>query len=400
MKLRVVYFISTEISDEINGGILCYRNHIKRLSTDSEIELFVVVAAEPSREARSLAYLESHGIAGTFIPFPKSPSYSSFRRKIFYLAKALLNPRKVKKKIFSLFLQEYAPQPHIEQKLIDLIKLKNADIFLVDYFYSTVFCLKAIKTAPKAVLVTHNRECELRKQLKRSHTKSYFKMALVSLHIFCFWLLEKYSFRLMDKIISLSPPDVNKQKGIYITPYLDPKPEQWNPNLSHTIFFVGNISHLPNKEAVHYIIRNLAPALVSLVPDIRFKIIGASAAEVPFHHPSVDLLGKSNATEVERHFLNCQLFICPIKNTFGLKFKIAEALAYGTPFLASHESMLCVPHLKDLPSFSLHRHQQTARTIADIILDKEKTMRLAENIRVRHSEFINSQTNIWSRSLR
>lgn len=392
----------TDISNDINGGILCYRNHIKRLSTDTEIELFVVIAGDESQRAKSLSYLDSLGIAGKFIAFPNlpPPTFTSFSEKLFYFAKELLNAQKIKRRILRLLLREYAPQSHIEQTLMDIITSKNADIFLIDYFYSVVFCLKAIKAAPKAMLITHNRESEFRLQLKRSQTRSYFKLALVPLHLFCFWLLERYSFKLMDRIIALSPPDVPKRKGLYITPYLDKRPKQWKPNLSHIIFFVGGILHFPNKEAIHYIIRNLAPALVSLVPDVRFKIIGASSIDIPFQHPAVDLLGKSNANEVEQLFLNCQLSICPVKNTFGLKFKIAEALAYGTPFIASHESMLCVPYLKGRPSFSLVDHKQTARIIADVILDKEKTIQLAENISARHAEFVYSQNNIWSRSLR
>jgi len=225
-------------------------------------------------------------------------------------------------------------------------------------------------------------------------------MAMKIPNLVRFWLAERSIFRSMNKIIALSPPDVPKRKGMHITPYLDMKEQQWKPNSSRTIFFVGNIGHYPNKEAIEYIITKLAPLVTEIAPDIRFKIIGASPVDVAFDHPSVDLLGKSDATEVERLFLNCQLFICPVKNTFGLKFKIAEALSYGTPFLASPESMLCVPHLTDQPTISLEDPVLAAKTLVASILDETSTIKLATNISFKHRRFINSQNNIWSRSLR
>ncbi len=162
---------------------------------------------------------------------------------------------------------------------------------------------------------------------------------------------------------------------------------------------MGNIGHYPNAEAIEYIVTKLAPAVAEILPNVRFRIIGASADDVPFHHPSVDFLGKSNAEEVEREFLNCQLFICPVNNTFGMKFKVAEALSYGTPFLASPETMLSVPYLKDLPSISLNDPTQAAKAIEATIRDEDSTTLLAIKISLQHRAFINSQNNIWSRTL-
>jgi hypothetical protein len=370
--------------DETQDCIFQHRRY--RLSTDTEIELFVVIASQQDHETDSLFYLNSLGVSGKFVSWqdwnPTAPI---------------------------TFTHKFAPIPyegfacyqrHVDQAIVDALASHNADILLINYLYSAMICSNAIKKAPRAVLVNLNRETAFYWDFLKRVKKSWFKRFIKTMSLFRVWRAEQSIFRLMDKIIALSPPDVPKRKGMYITPYLDANLEQWKPNSSRTLFFVGNIGHHPNREAIEYIITKLAPAVSAIIPDVRFKIIGACADDVSFHHPSVDLLGKSDAAEVERQFLNCQLFICPVKNTFGLKFKMAEALSYGTPFMASPESMLCFPHLKDQPSIPLDDPQQAARNIAASILDESTTTNLATSINFQHRQFMDSQHNIWSRSLR
>lgn len=71
MKLKVVYFTFIDIGSTANGGTICCRNHLQRLSEDTGIELFAVVASYQSQEADALSYLKSLGVSGKFIPFKK-----------------------------------------------------------------------------------------------------------------------------------------------------------------------------------------------------------------------------------------------------------------------------------------------------------------------------------------
>lgn len=287
----------------------------------------------------------------------------------------------------------------IDLAVSNAVILQNADVLIVDYFYSAMFCINAIRRAPKTVLLTLNREAQLywetMKYLVQPQSRGLREVArLVRL-----WTHQQAVLRMVDKIIALSEADTPRKRGRVITPYLDAKPSRWKPNRSQTIFFVGNIGHYPNRMAIDYILSKLAPSLMEILPSARFKIIGAAPEDVSSHHESVELLGRSDAAEVERQFLNCQLFICPVKNTFGLKFKIAEALSYGTPFLASHESLLCVPYLQDLPAISLENARLAAEEIKRVIVDGADTLKLAEVISEKQNRFVESQKNIWSRSI-
>ncbi len=119
-----------------------------------------------------------------------------------------------------------------------------------------------------------------------------------------------------------------------------------------------------------------------------------------FTASSVDLLGTADAKELRHQFLHCQLFICPVRNTFGMKFKLAEALSYGTPFLASPETLQCVPHLSGIPTLPLDDAMQAAKNIAAVIANEKTTADLAQHINAQQLQFISTQTNIWSRTLK
>ncbi len=384
-----MYFTVTNISStELNGGAICCRNHIKRLSEDGGIDLFVVLSGNQEQEESSISYLDSIGVKGIFISFKKPEQNQKTKRSFF-------------QRFASFHWEEIAhDQTHVDSAVVEAISSHKADMLLIDYFYSALFCRKALRISPRNALITFNREVEFYLDWIKATTLKGAKPFSKAISTIRLWFNERSIYKRMNTVIALSPPDMPKHKGTYVTPYLDPRPVQWKPNSSQTIFFVGNIEHFPNRSAIEYIITKLAPAVTSVLPSARFKIIGALPKDLSFHHPSVDLLGRSSPEEVEQQFLNCQIFICPIKNTFGMKFKIAEALSYGTPFLASPESMLSIPHIRNQPVISLLNPEKAAKAIIDVISSKESTMELANKINFQHRKFIKAQFNIWSRSLK
>ncbi len=269
MKLKVLYFTNLRIDTDMNGGYICCRNHIKRLSEDSGIELFVMAAQHSMYEKDSLNYFLSNGISGKFI----AHNLKSDRSKLSLI-----------KKLIPVTWEEFAShQYHIDSAIIETMQEMGTDLLLIEYLHTTSICPLAIKKAPRVAVITLNRETEYYSDYLKSIRKGWFKRIVKTARM---WQLEQSVFRAMDKIIALSPPDVPKRKGAYITPYLDRNPEPWKPNASRTLLFVGNIVHYPNAKAIEYIVKQLAPAMAQIMPDVRFKIIGASKEDLTYHHPS------------------------------------------------------------------------------------------------------------------
>jgi glycosyltransferase involved in cell wall biosynthesis len=217
--------------------------------------------------------------------------------------------------------------------------------------------------------------------------------------------IERRIDRDVDQVITIGAPDLprhpTRRPPVCITPTLDFKADAWLYSGSRSAFFVGSMGHYPNRLAIEWIATRLAPAVAALGADIRFTVIGAAEAEVPetWRHPAVDYLGASDRAEVERQFRSADLFLCPVSNTFGMKFKMAEALAFGIPMLAAPESMLCVPYLPASPNLPLDDPASAAKAVCALVGNAEALQARSSLQRALQEQFVDTQQGIWSRTL-
>jgi glycosyltransferase involved in cell wall biosynthesis len=164
---------------------------------------------------------------------------------------------------------------------------------------------------------------------------------------------------------------------------------------------VGNIAHYPNREAIHFIATKLAPLLAITSPSIKIRVVGASPENVPaeWQHPQIEYLGFSDLQTVEELFKTCDAMISPIKNTFGLKFKMAEAVAYGTPMISSEEALQCLPFIKGALTFAFGDAQHAAAIVSHVIGNRDTLGRMSQEIILSSGTFIESQQNRWFEEL-
>jgi hypothetical protein len=114
----------------------------------------------------------------------------------------------------------------------------------------------------------------------------------------------------------------------------------------------------------------------------------------------VDYLGVSDQLALKGLFQSEAALIAPISNSFGAKFKVVEAIAYGTPLLAPESAMSGVSFLPWLPRIQLDRPRKAARAAQSLIDDAEAQWRLSAKMRDAAAEFIRTQEGIWGRQLR
>jgi glycosyltransferase involved in cell wall biosynthesis len=295
-------------------------------------------------------------------------------------------------------------QLHVAETANQAISRWNIDFLIVDYLPATLFWRGIERVPVPKSLVTVNREADLYADMLRLGLYGRDEVAARISH----WRLVQYERRIQkafDKVVAIGGPDVPshlpKSRTAVITSYLDESPTHWSYAANKTVFFVGNIGHYPNRLAIDYIVSELAPRVFVRDPDVKFAIIGASPDQVGsrHHHPNIELMGTSTPEAVELLFKSAALFVCPIKNTFGMKFKVAEAISYGTPFLASKETMLGFPYLEGLPELNLGNPEATASIIANLLASKACLEHLSAEVLRRHRAFAVSQKNIWSRTL-
>ena len=108
------------------------------------------------------------------------------------------------------------------------------------------------------------------------------------------------------------------------------------PRSSTQLLFIGNFDHLPNQDALDYLMTDIWPSVRSRVPEATLQIAGARAGELVYRYDGRD--GVSVIGEVPDtipHYQQCAAMIAPIRAGSGTRLKILEALACATPVVTT-----------------------------------------------------------------
>jgi Glycosyl transferases group 1 len=398
--LNVLYFTAVPLDSDANGGNRCCRNHVRRLKQDPSINLFVVAAVRPGAEAATTQFLETNGIEHLI---------QTIRDQNIYQEQMTISGAfRFAYRVMTNYPWELTSmnQGHIDEAVMWATRHWAIDRAVVDYIYSALFCPSLLKSDTKAAVITLNQEAVFYKQMidlgliKHCRFTSYVSQRRLAAK-------ERQIYNLADRVITIgandNPSCVDASKVECIIPYLDTKIDQWNfsPSTANDVFFVGNFGHYPNRLAMEYIATCLAPALALVREDIRFKVVGASAADLPsdWSHPQIDYLGFGDESLVDQLFRSSGIFICPVKNEFGMKFKVAEAISYSIPLCASPETKKCIPFAPSVPEIDLGNAEGAVRFISSVAGDEQKLTALSASLRGEADSFIESQKGVWSRSL-
>jgi sugar transferase (PEP-CTERM/EpsH1 system associated) len=142
-----------------------------------------------------------------------------------------------------------------------------------------------------------------------------------------------------------------------------------------TIIFTGNMGYFPNIDAVDFFCREVFPHVKKAHPRVQFLIVGANP------HGRVLELGKLDGVHVVgyvediREFLGrAAIAVCPMKAGSGIQNKVLEALAMGTPVVATSQAVaaLEVTHVEHvlIADTAEDFAEQVARLLGDPLLRK------------------------------
>jgi glycosyltransferase involved in cell wall biosynthesis len=355
------------------------------------------MAGEPDSKEGANRFFELLNVPFHFVSY-----HCGHRRKKANNIRAFFS--KLRAKAFDFPWERHAKtQHHIQNRINWAIAQYGIEALVIDYFPSALY-IHLPRADIATVLITLNREGDFyRDQIRLAATRRGSLHRLISLYR---WRRrERKTYAAVDKVVTIGPSDLPKHEvrstPICITPYLDPKPQQWRYSAGYSAFFVGDINHYPNRLAIEWITRRLAPALLNLDDKIRIKIVGATVNDFSAkeEHPNINFLGRSGGDTVSALFHSADLMLCPIQNDYGVKFKAIEALCYGTPVFASRQTLVGLPHLRGMPAIDLAQPLQAANIMRDLISQPEKLKALQQLQQQQQADFIGSQSDIWSHTL-
>ena len=130
-------------------------------------------------------------------------------------------------------------------------------------------------------------------------------------------------------VITSHIAEINK---LHLTPWvLSPKDRGIDFNERKGIAFLGGYNHKPNVEAVEFLVDKVMPLLGSVRPDIVLSIYGSDMPDSFKSYVCDNINVVGYAEHLDDVFHQHRIFVSPLLSGAGIKGKVLEAMAYGTP---------------------------------------------------------------------
>ena len=159
------------------------------------------------------------------------------------------------------------------------------------------------------------------------------------------------------------------------------------------LVFTGNMSWPPNVDAAERLAREILPLVRRELPETKLVIVGASPTSRVLalaELPGVKVTG--TVPDLRPYVWRASAYVSPLRFGAGVKNKILEAMALGTPIVGTRQSLTGTPlvHGKEVWI------GDDAPTMAAGILEIMKNERLAETLSRASRRRVESEYN-WAR---
>lgn len=389
--LKVLYFTVVPIGTNVSGGAIVCQSHIKSLADDAEIDLCVVAAGVKDAMASNQSFAHALNIKYRHIEI-KQKKLSLLERTNYFLHR------------YPFILEKISRQAiNVDSEFLELTREEEPDVIIVDYLISAFFISSTLKTKVPLCVITLNQEADFcRNNYIRNGTNRYSLMLKLAHRR---WkILEDKIYKQFCGIVALTKADIpkncsSKQITTVIPPMLSPSEKRWAHLGNKRIYFIGNIVHYPNKEAINWICTELAPLVTEIDPEVQFRIIGADLDNAPkdWKRQNVKFLGTADDFQAEFEFTHNDLFIAPIANNYGSKIKLLKCIAYGMPFIATKEALSGIEFIDCAYTINLQDPSDSANKLCALINNDYKLELLSTSISKQADQFREQQKGVWSK---
>ncbi len=97
------------------------------------------------------------------------------------------------------------------------------------------------------------------------------------------------------------------------------------------IAFIGGYKHPPNIDAVHWLVKEVWPAISKAVPDATLRICGSHMPKEFYEYASDTISIDGFIPDLEEFLAGLKLTIAPLRFGAGLKGKVASSIGAGVP---------------------------------------------------------------------
>ncbi|OGS25456.1 MAG: hypothetical protein A2297_06970 [Elusimicrobia bacterium RIFOXYB2_FULL_48_7] len=209
--------------------------------------------------------------------------------------------------------------------------------------------------------------------------------------------LERYEIAMLprfNRTVVVSPVDrdwfldlfkgIQKKPDISIVP-IGVDPDYFKPVFMEddypSVIFRGIMGFLPNIDAALYFQKEIFPAISREIPETKYYIVGKNPTEeVRAASNSRKVVVTGYVDDIRPYIAKATVNVCPMRVGTGMKYKIIESMALGTPTVATAFSCAGIPELKHGENIMIaDTPEEFARSVVMLLKDKNLRLKLSEN---------------------
>lgn len=105
----------------------------------------------------------------------------------------------------------------------------------------------------------------------------------------------------------------------------------------NVIIFVAGFGHPPNADAAKWLINEILPIVRQTIPDIMVYLIGSNPSDdvKALAAENIIVTGYVTDEQLLHYYLTARVAVVPLRYGAGIKNKVIEAMAYGTPLVTT-----------------------------------------------------------------
>jgi len=157
--------------------------------------------------------------------------------------------------------------------------------------------------------------------------------------------------------------------------------KQRNVPETPTVLSVGTFNWLPNVEAVNFLVQEVWPKIKTLLPETKLWIVGNAPTKQIFEYQKKDtsITITGGIPDIRDAFTQAHVLVAPVFSGKGTRYKILEAMAAGTPVVATKIAVegLGVEHGSDV--LTGDTADEIAQLTVKVLKDKKLQQKLSEN---------------------
>jgi glycosyltransferase involved in cell wall biosynthesis len=101
------------------------------------------------------------------------------------------------------------------------------------------------------------------------------------------------------------------------------------------MIYSGSVTYSPNLEAVQYFVRDILPRIQAARPDALLKVTGETGTIDTSELSNLGVIFTGRVPDIQSEVTSSAVCVVPLKSGGGTRLKILEALALGTPVVAT-----------------------------------------------------------------